>query len=96
MRTVEMSEATASLGEYARRTRRHSVIVTRRGKPIAALMPLAANTDIENLTVTTAPRFMAMIERSRRLYPAGTGLSTEEVRAQLAIRRKAEAKRKAG
>jgi prevent-host-death family protein len=96
VRTIEMSEATASLGEYARKTRRHSVIVTRRGKPIAALMPLMANTDIENLTVTTDPRFMAMIERSRRLHPAGTGLSTEEVRERLAARRKVERKRKAG
>jgi prevent-host-death family protein len=96
VKTVEMSEATASLGEYARKARRHSLVVTRRGKPIAALLPLPPGTDLENLTVSVDPRFVAMIERSRFRCPAGTGLSTAEVRQLLAARRRVEQKRRAG
>lgn len=94
MKTVEMSEATASLSEYARRARKETVIVTRRGKPVAALMPVDVNTDLENLVVTTHPKFQAIMDRSEARYRAEGGLSTEQVRAQLAARRKT--RRKAG
>lgn len=40
MKRVEMAEATAPLQEYARSVRREPLVVMRRGKPVAALMPL--------------------------------------------------------
>jgi prevent-host-death family protein len=95
VKTVELSAANASLSDYARHVREETVVVTRRGRPVAALMAVGPHTDLENLRVTTDPRFMAMIERSRRLCPPGTGLTTEELREQLRIPRR-KAKRKAG
>ena len=68
MKTVEMAEATASLSEYARKARKETLIVTRRGKPVAALMPVDARTDLENLVVTTHPTFRAIVERSEARY----------------------------
>lgn len=94
MKTVELAEASASLSDYARRVRKETLLVTRKGKPLATLMAVGAHTDFENLTVTTDPCFMALIERSRRLYPAGTGLSSDELRQQLGIKRRTS-KRKA-
>jgi prevent-host-death family protein len=88
VKTIEMSEATASLSEYARRARKETVIVTQRGKPVAALMPVDANTDLENLVVTTHPTFRAIMDRSEARYRAEGGLSTEQVRARLAAQRK--------
>ena len=38
MRTVDISEATGSLSEYARQIRRGPVVVTRRGKPVAVVV----------------------------------------------------------
>ncbi len=89
MKTVEMAEATASLSDYARKARKETLIVTRRGKPVAALMPVDARTDLENLVVTTHPTFRAIMERSEARYKAEGGLSTKQVRARLAARRKA-------
>lgn len=89
-----MSEATASLCEYARKARKETVIVTRRGKPVAALMPVDANTDLENLVVTTHPKFQAIMERSEARYQTEGGLATDQVRARLAAQRRAG--RKAG
>ncbi len=89
MKTVEMAEATASLSDYARKVRQETLIVTRRGKPVAALMPVDARTDLENLVVTTHPTFRAIMERSEARYKAEGGLSTKQVRARLAARRKA-------
>ena len=89
MKTIEMGEATASLRDYARRARRETLVVTLRGKPIAALTPIGPHTDLENLAVSSDPGFRALIARSRRRHPAGTGLTTAEVRGKLAGRRRA-------
>jgi prevent-host-death family protein len=94
VKTIELSEATASLSDYARNARKETVIVTRRGKPVAALMPVDANTDLENLVVTTHPTFQAIMDRSSARYRAEGGLSTEQVRAHLTAQRKT--RRKAG
>jgi prevent-host-death family protein len=83
MKTIEMAEATESLSKYATETRHETLVVTRKGRPVAALMPIGSQTDLENLAVSNDPEFRALIERSRRLYPAGSGLTTEEVRRRL-------------
>jgi prevent-host-death family protein len=88
VKTVEMAEATASLSDYARKARKETLIVTRRGKPVAALRPVDARTDLENLVVTTHPTFRAIMERSEARYKTEGGLSTKQVRARLAARRK--------
>jgi prevent-host-death family protein len=95
MKTLEMAEATASLAEYARANRRQTLVLTRRGRPFAALVPIATPTDLENLTVSASPEFQALIAESRRVNPPGTGRSTEEVRRALARRRARRPPRKA-
>lgn len=47
MKTIEIANATASLSDYARKTRREALVVTRHGKPLAALLPLT-KTDWES------------------------------------------------
>jgi prevent-host-death family protein len=96
MKTVEMADAVGSLSDYARKARREPYVVTVNGKPVVALMPVPVHTDLENLAVTTHPKFQAIMARSQARYEAEGGLSTEEVRERLAARRKAERKRKAG
>jgi len=68
--------------------------VTRKGKPVAALMPVDAKTDLENLVVTTHPAFKAIMERSEARYRAEGGCTTDQVRERLAVRRKAASKQR--
>jgi prevent-host-death family protein len=83
MKTIEMAEATGSLSDYARKSRHQALIITVKGRPVAALTPIGSRTDLENLAVSNDPRFRALIARSRRKYPAGRGLTTREVRRRL-------------
>jgi hypothetical protein len=87
MKTLEVADATAPLAEYARKNRRETLLLTRRGRAYAALMPVSTQTDLENLRVSSSPEFQALIAESRRINPPGTGLSTEDVRRTLARRR---------
>ena len=58
MMRVEMTDAAASLSAYARKAQKEPVVLTRRGKPIAALMPLDRN-GWEDLTRQQPPHVPA-------------------------------------
>ncbi len=100
MKTLDMAQATAPLADYARKVRREPVIVTQRGRPVAALMPIE-NADQETVTLSTHPRFLALIERARRRHKAEGGISSHEMRQRLmqdaapSPRRKAQPRRSA-
>lgn len=87
MKTIEVAEATAPLAEYARANRRRLLLLTVRGRPYAALMPISTPTDLENLAVSNDPGFKVLIAESRRVNAPGTGLTTAQVRRALAGRR---------
>ena len=88
MKVVEMSEATLSLSEYARRNRRQALVVTRRGRPVSALVPLDSQADLERLSLSTNPRFQAILERSREQVRQGQVFTTEEMRRHFGLPRK--------
>ncbi len=88
-----MSEATASLSDYARKVRSEPVVVMRRGKPMAALMPLDED-EWEDMIVSKHPGFIALIERSRARYKAGHGISLAEIKRKYGIRSNRPRKRR--
>ena len=85
MRTIEMTQATASLAEYTRQVAVEPMIITASGKPVAALVAIE-NTDLETVSLSTNPQFLAIIERSRTRQQAEGGISSEEMRQRLGIR----------
>ncbi len=86
MKTIEMAEATAPLADYAEEASKETVVVIRQGKPVAAVVPIEES-DLETLSLATNSDFLSIIERSRARCPAGSGISTEEMRRRLAARR---------
>ncbi len=85
MKTIEMARATAPLAKYAQKLKNHSVILTESGKPVAALVPIA-NADWETVTLSTHPRFLALIEKSRTRQKAEGGISSREMRRRLGLK----------
>jgi hypothetical protein len=79
MKMVEIDQATAPLAEYARDLENEPVILTRGGDPVAALMSLE-NVDWESVSLSTNPKFIALIERIRARQAVEGGFSSEEVR----------------
>jgi prevent-host-death family protein len=93
MKTVEMAHATRPLADYARDVENEPVIVTDHGRPVAALMPVE-NADAETVSLSTNPKFLALIERSRRRQDAEGGISSDEMRRRLQTKPKRAATRK--
>jgi prevent-host-death family protein len=84
MKNLEIQEATASLAEYVREVAKGPVIVSRKGRPVAALVSIE-NTDWETASLSTNPRFLALIERSRKRHDMEGGISEEEMRRRLGL-----------
>ena len=84
MRTVEVAKATAPLAEYAREISKEPVVLTVDGKPVAALVAIE-NADMETVTLSNHPFFLAVIERSRARHKAEGGISNQEMRRRLGL-----------
>lgn len=82
MKTVDVARATLPLSDYARKVKKEPVIVTKEGKPLAALVSIS-NADIETVALSSNRTFIALIERSRARQKTEGGLSVEEMRERL-------------
>ena len=82
MKTVEFAKATLPLCDYTKKVKKEPVIITKEGKPLAALVSIT-NADIETVSLSNNPKFIALIERSRSRQKSGGGISTEEMRRRL-------------
>jgi antitoxin (DNA-binding transcriptional repressor) of toxin-antitoxin stability system len=77
---VELSDVTGSLSEYARKGLRETVVVTRQGRPVVAVMPLTKHDDWESVFLATNAKFLEIIERSRASARDHGCIPLEEVR----------------
>ncbi len=84
MKIVEIAEAQATLAEYASVLTEEPVIITSNGQPIAALVTLE-NVDMETISLSTNPKFIELIERSRAKRRSESGVSGTEMRRRLGL-----------
>jgi prevent-host-death family protein len=87
MKTIELVDASQPLSHYARNAIDETVVVTDHGKPVAALVPIE-NADLETVSLSTNPQFMAIIERSRARMAKEGGIPLKEVKRRLLGKRK--------
>lgn len=81
-----MTEATGSLAEYARHVEDEPVVVTVSGRPVAALVAVS-NVDAETISLSTNPKFLAILERSRARERREGGISSKEMRRRLGLKK---------
>jgi antitoxin (DNA-binding transcriptional repressor) of toxin-antitoxin stability system len=82
IRAIDIGQAIEPLGEYADHIDDGVVVVTRSGQPVAVLVPIE-NTDLETIALSQDPRFLALVERSRRRYRDEGGRTLAEVEREL-------------
>jgi len=82
MKTVEVSKATLPLSDYTKGVEKEPVIITKEGRPVAILVSIP-NADIETVSLSNNPKFIALIERSRAKQKSEGGISSEEMRRRL-------------
>jgi PHD/YefM family antitoxin component YafN of YafNO toxin-antitoxin module len=85
MKKIELAKASAPLSEYAVEAEKDPIIVLRRGKPMAAVIPLR-NTDEETVALSTNKNFLKIIEKSRSKLKKHGGISAKELRRRLGLK----------
>ncbi len=81
---LEIAQATEPLAKYVAQTQRGPLVLTKKGRPVAALVALE-NTDMESVSLANNPEFWAIIERSRARHRLEGGISSEEVRRRFGL-----------
>ncbi len=84
MKTVEISEAV--LAKYGRR---ETCFLTRRGKPVAAVVPLRPGMDAETFSLSHNAAFIESFNRSWKNFEEKGGTPLEDVERELGITPKA-------
>ncbi|MBI4203364.1 MAG: type II toxin-antitoxin system prevent-host-death family antitoxin [Chloroflexi bacterium] len=84
MKRVELAQAKTNLELQIREAKKSLLIVTKNGKPVAALVPVD-DFDLEVLATSENPTFLAIMEHSRlRAEKEGT-ISEEEMRREFGL-----------
>jgi len=81
MKTIELSTASQPLSAYAQEfgEEEELVILTANQQPIAVILPLK-QFDLETLTLSLNPEFIALIEIAHQEFKAGKKLSLEAMK----------------
>ena len=88
MKTLDIAEATGELRTYAPKVRSGPLVVTRRGRPVMAVVSVDAD-DVDSLQLAHDSGFVALIEKSRKVSPPGQGVPLEAVRTRFGLRARA-------
>jgi len=84
MTRVELEKTDLTAAELAKLAQKEPVILTRKGKPLAAVKDLSGS-DWESISLANNQRFLDLIEASRRSYQERGGKTLEEVRQELGL-----------
>jgi prevent-host-death family protein len=75
MRIASVADVKAQFSAYLRECQRGPVVVTRNGQPVAALVPILDEDELEDLVLAYSPRFRAIIGKASLQVAAGEGMS---------------------
>ena len=82
MKTMEVPVGQKQLQAAIRRGEEETIVLTRRGKPVAAVVPMKG-VDAETLKLSTSRRFLNILRRSFRQLDAGKGISLGEMKKRV-------------
>jgi prevent-host-death family protein len=94
MRIASVAEIKSQFSAFLRASEAGPVVVTRNGKPVAVLVGVQDDEELERLLVAYSPRLQAILEASRRQVRAGEVLSHADFWAEVEASRAAERRRR--
>lgn len=94
MKILDLALANDTLAHYAKGLKDGSVVLTKNSKPVAALVSLPAGMDIETLSLSQNPKFLALLENSRASIRHKGAIPIEDVRKHLGLQNSKSSKRR--
>jgi prevent-host-death family protein len=81
VKVVSINDVKSKLGDYCKQAQEQTVLITKRGRPLAVVIGVAGH-DLEDLLTASDPSFWRLIEERRRQRT----ISNSEMRRRLARR----------
>ena len=75
MTIAPIAEVKAKFSNFVARSKKEAVIITKNGKPTAALIPINSDEDVERLMLKNSSKLKKIIQKSRQEFAAGKGIS---------------------
>src|SRR5712692_1462496 len=83
MKIASVADVKARLSAYLKESQEGPVIVTRNGKPVAVLLAVTDEDELERLVLAHSPKFQAILEKSRRQIEEKGGITHETFRKEV-------------
>jgi prevent-host-death family protein len=87
LKIASVAEIKSQFSSFLKASETGPIVVTRNGKPVAVIVGVQDEDEIERLLMAYSPRLQAMLEESRKQIRAGDVLSHEEFWATVAANR---------
>jgi hypothetical protein len=84
VKSLEITGTPPGLAQAVEGLNGEPLVLTRAGRPLAVLLPVAG-ADLETVSLSLNPQFLAILERSARRQQAEGGISPEEMRRRLGV-----------
>ena len=85
MKIASLAEIKNKLSFYVNAARQSPVIITRNGKPVAAIVPIEDEDDLDSLMLAHSPRFQKLLADADERIKRSGGIPLAEVKRRLAL-----------
>ncbi len=83
MKIAPLAEVKDRFSAYIEESRESPVVVTRNGRPVAMLIAIEEEDDLDSLLLVHNPRFVQLLDDARQRVRITGGVSLEEFRRRL-------------
>lgn len=94
MKIASVADVKAQFSAYLKESELGPVIVTRNGKPVAALLAVRDDEELEHLILAHSARLRAILDTARRRIREGEGISHEDFWREMDAEKPAKARAK--
>lgn len=78
MKITSVADMKSQFSSYIKETEEGPVVVTRNGKPVAVLLGVTDEEELERLVLAYSPKFTSILEAGRKRIRAGKGIPHDE------------------
>jgi len=83
MNIAPLADVKARFSAYIQKIQTEPVIVTKNGRPVAIMMGISDQDDLERILLAASPRFQALLDEAERRIQETGGVSHDAVWAQV-------------
>lgn len=78
MKIASIADVKAQLSAYIKATEEELVVITRNGKPVAMMLPIEDEAELERMILAYSKQFQGILQRSRDALKQSGGIRHED------------------